>query len=441
MAKRRNRLPQDPVEATIDSLSHEGRGIATVDGKKIFIDGGLPGEKVLFKYTRKKSKHAEGYVLEVLNDSDKRIQPKCNYFLQCGGCSLQHLSVLDQILHKQNVLVEQLQHIGGVKAQEIIQPLMGPEWSYRRKARLGAKYVLKKNSLLVGFREKRSSFVVEMDRCEVLHETIGTNILALKALIMDLDIYDKIPQIEVAVAENITALIFRHLIELSDTDVEKLDKFQKELNISVFLQSGGPDTVTPLNNETATDLCYHLENYDLQINFKPNDFTQVNFEINKKMIDRVVSLLEPDSKDNILDLFCGLGNFSLPLARLADFVTAAEAVPDLIDRAKQNAELNSIGNVNFISGDLMQDKIPGILLDSVYDKILIDPPRTGALEIINQLNLSKVKKLVYVSCNPATLARDAGVLVKEKGMKLIKAGVMDMFPHTSHVESIALFEH
>lgn len=441
MAKRRNNIPQQPVIASIDSLSHEGRGIASIEGEKVFIDGALPGEKVRFKYTRKKAKHAEGYVVDILNESEKRVQAKCDYFSLCGGCSVQHLSVQDQIHHKQSILVEQLKHIGGVGVNEIMQPLIGPEWSYRRKARLGVKYVFKKSSLLVGFRERRSSFIAEMDRCEVLHESIGLKITVLKALIMELKSYDKIPQIEVAVADNTVALIFRHLIELPASDIEKLSVFQQNSKISVFLQSGGPETVVPLNDKTQDDLYYNLENHGLRIHFKPHDFTQINFEINNRMVDRVISLLEPDPSNNILDLFCGLGNFTLPIARKAGFVTAVEVVSDLIERAKQNAEWNAVNNVKYVSSDLMADKLPEVLLDQVYDKVLLDPPRTGAQEIINQLDFKKVTKLVYVSCNPATLARDAGALVKEKGLKLVKAGVMDMFPHTSHVESIALFEH
>ena len=441
MSRRRNKLPTEPVEAVIEALSHEGRGVTSIEGKKVFVDGALPGEKVLFKYTRKRSRHAEGYAVEVLEPSDKRIEPKCTYYGLCGGCSFQHLSAADQIEHKQTVLLEQIRHAGGVEPQEVLEPLTGPEWGYRRKARLGVKYVLKKEKLLVGFREKRSSFVAEMNSCEVLHPQVGKRIDALKSLILGLQAYNKIPQIEVAIAQDSTALIFRHLEELSQDDRDSLLVFQNETGLSIFLQSGGPDTVVPLDTSTNNMMHYRLDKYDIDIQFRPDDFTQVNFDINEKMIDRVIEMLDLQSDERVLDLFCGLGNFSLPLANRTGYVLAVEGSNDLILRARENAISNGIENIEFHVLDLMQDDITAPYLKTDCQKILLDPPRTGAQEIIRQLDFKNVEKVVYVSCNPATLARDTGILVKEKGLKLKQAGVMDMFPHTSHVESIALFVH
>jgi 23S rRNA (uracil1939-C5)-methyltransferase len=334
-----------------------------------------------------------------------------------------------------------LEHVGRVNPEEILAPLTGPAWQYRHKARLGVKYVLKKESLLVGFREKRSSFIVEMEHCEILHSSVGRRINALKNLIMSLDAFDKIPQIEVAVADNKTALVFRHLVDLNEDDINRLVEFQSDTDISIYLQSGGPTTVKSLNNSSNDELYYELDEYGIKIRFEPNDFTQINFDINKKMINRVIEKLEPDADDHILDLFCGLGNFSLPLAKKVGHVTAVEGDQSLVDRGNNNAKMNAIENINFVKCDLMADVLPTEISQKNYNKVLFDPPRTGCKEIIEKLDFSNISRLVYVSCNPSTLARDAGVLVHEKGLNLIAAGVMDMFPHTSHVESLAIFEH
>ena len=438
--RRRNKIPREPVETTIDALSHEGRGIARVEGKAVFVDGALPGEKVLFRYTRKRGSYAEGYAVEILKPSAKRVIPMCPHYGICGGCSLQHMQFQEQLQHKQNVLLEQLKQIGTVVPEGVLSPIHSQQWGYRRKARLGVKYVLKKGKLLVGFREKRSNYLADLQSCLVLHPDIGMRLTEIQALISSLDIYDQIPQIEAAVGENTTALIFRHLLQITGGDKERLRQFQNQTGIAIFLQSGGPETVIPLNEESNTGLSYRLEKYECIINFRPDEFTQVNFEINKLMIDQVMLLLEPGPGDNVLDLFCGLGNFSLPLARYSKKVTGIELSDSLVGRARINAARNKMKNAEFYAMDLMQDDLEAAFFYSDYQKILIDPPRNGAREVIIRLNLDKVRKLVYVSCNPATLARDAGILVKEKGMKLKKAGIMDMFPHTSHVESIALFE-
>jgi 23S rRNA (uracil1939-C5)-methyltransferase len=434
-------LPGVPRQATIDALSHEGRGIAHVDGKAVFIDGVLPGETVTFRYTRRSTRYAEGNVVDILIPSIRRVTPKCRHHGICGGCSLQHMVSRDQIDHKQSVLLEQLRRIGNVEPENTLPPLCGPEWGYRRKARLGLKYVLKKEKLLLGFREKRSHYIADLERCEVLHPAIGLRLIELRDFIHGLDGYDQIPQLEVAVGENASAVIFRHLTPWSAADLRRLAEFQDQWRIGVLLQSGGPETVTPLNDKTTADLVYRLTPYEIDIHFRPDDFTQVNFDINNAMVNHVLDLIDPRPGDTVLDLFSGLGNFSLPLAKQGVRVMGIEVSERLVRRARENAARNGIANAEFQVYDLVQRELDIPALHKPYNKILIDPPRNGALEIIEHLDFTAVDKLVYVSCNPATLARDAGLLARAKGLRLKQAGIMDMFPHTAHVESIALFTH
>ena len=440
MSRRRRKLPSVAIEAEINSLSHEGRGIAHVTGKATFIDGALPGETVRFRYRRQHSRFDEGFTESVLKVAPGRVDPKCDHFGLCGGCSLQHLAPDMQVKHKQDVLLEQFRHIGDVNPCSIIPPLTGPVWGYRHRARLGVKYVQKKGRVLVGFREKRSTHIADLKQCEVLHPQVGRKLSALQELISNLSIYGQLPQIEVAVGDTETALVFRHLAELSDTDIEKLNAFSDMHNVSIYLQSGGPDTVTPIKSNNERGLTYRLDDHDIVIAFNPTSFIQINAEINKTMINRILELLEPQSDESILDLFCGLGNITLPLARHSGNVTGVEGEKNLVEQAKFNARCNKISNVEFCMVDLTNIDKQAAYINKSYNKIVLDPPRTGAQEIIKAMDLSNVSKLVYVSCNPATLARDAGILVKEKGLRLTHAGVMDMFPHTAHVESIALFE-
>jgi len=437
---RHHKLPVDPIPTTIESLSHDGRGITHVNKRIVFIHGALPGEKVLFKYSRIRSKNAEGYVHEVLEPSAQRIEPKCPHYGLCGGCSLQHLSRGNQIAYKQKVLLQQLQHIGGVTPESILEPLTGSEWGYRRKARLGVKYVIKKERLLVGFREQRSNRIADLERCEVLHPDIGLRLPELSALVRGLSIYEQIPQLEIAVGEETAAMVLRHLSEFTQGDREALAGYQQQTGIAIFLQSGGPASIVPLNDATVTDLFYRLPEQGLIIHFQPQDFTQVNFDINRRLVSRVLDLLDPGAGDSILDLFCGIGNFTLPLAKHGAMVTAVEGVADLVERARANATSNNIDNVQFHALDLMQADLAYPVFNHPYRKILLDPPRNGAREIIEYLDFKEVEKAVYVSCNPATLARDAGILVRDKGLTVTYAGVLDMFPHTAHVESIACFE-
>jgi len=444
MARRRKKLPQEPVSAKIESLSHEGRGIAHVKGKTVFVNGALPGEDALFQYKKQRPKYDEAHALEITNPAAERIDAKCEFFGICGGCSLQHMQHDFQIEHKQSVLMEQLTHIGKVKPKSVIPPLAGPQWGYRRKARLGVKYVEKKERVLVGFREKYSPFIADMNRCEVLHPSVGTLIEPLQLLITELSLIKQIPQIEVAVGDDVVALIFRHLSDLTDEDKEKFKSFAEHHQVDIYLQSGGLDSVVPLEGSTPRQLSYELPEFDLTMNFLPIDFTQVNTEINRAMVPRALELLEVNSEDRVLDLFCGIGNFTLPLARKAAIVLGIEGEHGLVERAKQNAKLNNISNVEFRAIDLANEQLFDEMLSEdflkgEFNKLLLDPARNGAREVIEKMNLKLVEKIVYVSCNPATLARDAGILVNDKDFKLEQAGIMDMFPHTTHVESIAVF--
>jgi 23S rRNA (uracil1939-C5)-methyltransferase len=441
MSRRRRKLPLEPVLATIEALSHEGRGITHVDGKTIFVDGALKGESVMFRYRGSRAKFAEGSIEELMdNISVDRVEPACKHYSVCGGCSLQHISAEKQIEHKEQVLQEQLQHIGGVTAEQVLPPLTGPLWAYRHKARLGVKHVTKKNKVLVGFREKYSSYVADIDSCEVLHPSAGKILRELGKLISGLSVYNKIAQIEVAVSGQKTVLIFRNLTDLSGEDINKVDAFANQYELAIYLQPGGPSTVMPLPGQDHSELSYLLEEGNISIQFSATDFTQVNVDINQQMVKRVVSLMDIQAADNVLDLYCGLGNFTLPMALKANQITGVEGAEPMVEKARHNAKLNNIENVNFISADLSTSLIEALRTDS-YDKVLLDPPRSGAQFVVEEMKMKNVRRLIYVSCNPATLARDAGILVRDKGFKLVMAGVMDMFPHTSHVESIAVFEH
>lgn len=431
-------LPQEPVAARIESLNHDGRGVAHVNGKAVFIEGALPGEQVLFTYVTQRKRYDEAKVEKIIKPSPDRVEPRCAHFNICGGCSLQHLSPAAQIAAKQQVLLDGLKHIGGIVPKAVLAPHTGPSWGYRRRARLGVKFVIKKDKLLIGFREKRSSLLADIERCEVLHPTVGGLLPALRELIAGLEAYNCIPQIEVAAGDEATALVLRNLVQLSEADLEKLQGFGAAHGMQIYLQPAGPDSVTLIWPEAAT-LSYRLPKYDLELFFAPTDFVQVNGAINRTMVERVIELLDPRAHERVLDLFCGLGNFTLPLARHAAQVIGVEGEAKLIQRAQDNAQRNGIRNAEFYAADLSQDLSGQPWAKQRFDKILLDPPRTGALEIIRQLSALDAARIVYVSCNPATLARDARALT-ENGYTLMSAGVLDMFPHTTHVESIALFE-
>jgi len=436
--RRRKQKPLQEHEAVVESLSHDGKGICRVDGKVIFVSGALAGERIRFSFRPHKKSHDEGFLIEVLQASADRIEPKCQHYGVCGGCSFMHLNSEKQIEEKQKVLIDGLKHIGKVEGYDILPPLTTNPWGYRRKARLGVKFVYKKDKVLVGFRERGAPYLAELNQCEVLHPDAGMRLTSFANVIHSLSCYDKIAQIEVAIADDISAFVFRNLVELTDDDKEKLIRYAKEESIAIYLQPKGPDTVTPLYPENPR-LQYTLSDYDVTLDFQPTDFTQVNQDINPKMIKLALELLDLNQNDRVLELFCGLGNFTLPMARTAKQVTGVEGDAELIARANKNAEQNNISNTELHVANLMEDVSSCSWLKGSYDKLLLDPPRSGAKEMMPYLAKMNIKHIVYVSCNPSTLARDAGTLVNEMGYSLVKTGIMDMFPHTAHVESIALF--
>lgn len=439
--RRRKPLPVEPVNINIESLSHEGRGIGRIEGKTVFVDGALPGEEVEMIYTFQRGKFDEGRVHKVLKSSDDRVEPPCKHFSVCGGCSMQHLSSDAQIAHKQSILNEQFQHFAQTQPENWLEPLQADLLGYRRKARLGVRYVIKKERTLIGFREKYSNFLADIESCPVLMGRVSELLKPLSQLIDSMDGRQFIPQIEVANGDDKTALIVRHLKPMSDSDRSRWVEFAQNRELVIYLQPKGPATIHriwPVEDEAAR-LAYRLDSFNVKLDQQPLDFAQVNASINQKMVPFAIELLDIQPQDQVLDLFCGLGNFTIPLATKAKFVVGVEGVSDMVERGSQNARLNKLDNVEFHQADLTSDLSDKPWNQRQYDKILIDPARSGALEVINNIVQFNAEKIVYVSCNPATLARDSGELVKA-GYKLSKAGVMDMFPHTTHVESIALFE-
>jgi len=437
--RRRVRLPEGSFEAEVVAMGHDGRGIARVAGKATFIHGALPGETVSFRYLNRKRSHDEGEVVEVIRASQDRVEARCAHYGVCGGCSLQHLAPAAQIEAKQQILLDNLRQIGRVQPESLEPPLLNDmPWGYRRKARLGVKDVARKGKVLVGFRERGSSFVADVDRCHVLHPRVGELLPALSTLVESLSISQRLPQIEMAMDDERCVLILRVLDPPSTQDERLLLEFQAANDVVFYLQPGGPDSVRPLH--AAVDLRYSLPDYELSLAFLPGDFTQVNSEINRKMIARAMQLLDPQPDQGVLDLFCGVGNFTLPIARHGAQVVGVEGDAGLVARARANAVRNGLLNVEFYTADLYGELQAEPWMNRRFDKALLDPPRSGALEVLPLLPKLGVGRIVYVSCYPGTLARDAGALVNEYGYRLVSAGVMDMFPHTAHVESIALFE-
>jgi 23S rRNA (uracil1939-C5)-methyltransferase len=435
---RKERLPQNPVRARIESMSHDGRGVAHIDGKTTFVDGALPGEEISFLYTGRTRKFDEGRVCGIFSASPERVEPRCAHFDLCGGCSLQHQAAQRQIFAKQQSLLDNLERIGKVEPRRVMEPLTGPVWGYRNKARLGVKFVKKKGRVLVGFREKRKPYVADIRRCEVLHPSVGERIEALAELLQGMQTRERIAQIEVAVGDAVSALVFRNLDPLPAADSDRLKAWAQVTGLHVYLQPAGPDSIELLWPERS-QLSYRLPAFDVELDFLPTDFTQVNPAINQPMIEQALSLLEMDASHRVLDLFCGLGNFTLPIARRAGSVTGVEGAAALVQRARDNARRNGIGNADFHAVDLNEDPGAHAWMQQDYDRLLLDPPRSGAQEMVRHLGRLQAERLVYVSCHPGSLARDAGVLVNELGYSLAAAGVMDMFPHTAHVESMALF--
>ena len=427
----------------IDSLSHDAKGVGRDEnGKVVFIDFALPGETVSYRKLRGRKKYNFAEAVEVIQASEYRVEPKCIEFGQCGGCVLQHLQPEQQILAKQNQLLENLQKLAHITPEELLPPLVSGHWGYRRRARIGIKYVPKKGGVIIGFREKNSSFIHPMRSCEVLHPNVTQVIKPLRDLVESLSIPEKIPQVEVTVSDNATVFIMRHLEAFQQSDLDALSDFAKTYNLQMFLQPGNLKTVHPLYPEQPEALYYSYEQFPVRIEFLPTDFIQVNAGINSMLVTKAIEYLDIQSDDVVLDLFCGVGNFTLPIATRASSVVGVEGDAGLVKRAQHNQQLNDLPNSEFYKHDLFQEGLfetKPEWLTKRYNKLLIDPPRSGALEIVNNVEHFDVPMIVYVSCNPATLARDTSILVNEKGYKLKKAGVIDMFPHTAHVESIAVF--
>jgi 23S rRNA (uracil1939-C5)-methyltransferase len=428
--------------AVIESLDHEGRGVAHVDGKAIFIDGALPGEHVEYASYRRKPRYEQADVGRILKASAQRVVPRCRYFGTCGGCSMQHLDPTAQAAAKQRVLEDALRHIGGVKPEIIYPAIHGPSWGYRDRARLSVRLVPTKGGVLVGFHERRSSYIIDMRSCEILPPHVSALLPRLRELIAGLSIPDRLPQIEVAVSDGTTVLVLRNLLPFTAQDESRLAAFACAAGIQVWTQPGGPDTAMPLHPTNGPGLAYTLPEFDVRIDFLPTDFTQVNVHINRLLIRRSMQLLDPQPGERIGDLFCGLGNFSLPIARRGATVVGVEGSETLVARALENARSNRLdARTEFHAANLFEATEDSLAALGRLDKLLIDPPREGAIAVVKALGEQQMPpRIVYVSCNPATLARDAAVLVHEKAYVLRGAGIANMFPQTSHVESIALFE-
>lgn len=430
----------DRLELTIDSLTHDGRGIARPDGKVVFVADALPGERVIATVLRRRRNHDEARLDDVLESVAGRTEPRCRFFGMCGGCSLQHLEPGAQVAAKQDWLLDSLERIGGVQPGEVLEPLRADVWGYRRRARLGVRDVAGKGRVLVGFRERSKPYVTDMTSCEVLAPPAARLIAPLSDLIGRLSLRSQLPQIEVAAADNATALVMRVLAEPAAEDLALLRTFATENAVEIWLQTGGLDTVRPLS-PTAPTLYYRLEAFDLRLEFGATDFIQVNGAINEQMVQRVYDLTHLRPGERLLDLYCGLGNFTLPLACSGATVVGVEGAATLVARARVNARLNGLAErTGFHVADLSEAPGDAAWAAGPYDKVLLDPPRSGAAAMVGELARLGASRVVYVSCHPATLARDAGTLVREGGYRLRAAGVMDMFPHTAHVESIAVFE-
>jgi 23S rRNA (uracil1939-C5)-methyltransferase len=443
MPRRRcKRVTQPPQEVLVEGMNHDGSGVATIDGKKTFIHGALPNERVIFSYHSQHSRYDEGLVLEVLEASSYRAKPRCDHYMQCGGCSLQHMAEKVQIVHKQTVAIEQLLHFGGIDidAANIAPALVGVQrYGYRRKAHLGVRYVTKKGRVLVGFRERNGRYLTDMNSCAVLHPDIANHIDDLSELVGHLEGYQSVPQIELSIGDNACALIFRHLLPLSEQDIVHLKYFGRQENLRIYLQPGGEETVHMLWPEEGCDLLhYTLAAHDVTLYFNVSNFVQANAEMNAKMIDQAIEWLGLTPKDNLLDLFCGIGNFSVPMARYAGRVTAVEGCPIMAGRVMENARANDLSNIASYMHNLMEAPELTAWFQAGANKVLLDPPRSGAAECVPWILSLAPESIVYISCNQATFARDAGLL-KAGGYELTKFGMIDMFPHTSHSESMALF--
>ncbi len=432
------KLPQEPIEMTIEDLTHDGRGVARWNDKVVFVQNALPGEVVMAKLNRKTRNYNEALAVEILTASKDRVEPKCEFYTVCNGCSMMHLREEKQIDFKFNTLKSNFHKIADVEPKSWMAPLTDSHWNYRRRARLSAKWVFAKDKMLVGFREKNGRYVADMNHCEVLEKPLADLLQPLASLFEQMTIKAFIPQVECSMGDEATSLIIRHMKPFTIDDLDKIKQFASLYDLQIYLQSKGPNTVVALESY-ADALNFALPKYDLRYEFLPNDFIQVNRRMNEKMIAQVMQSMDIQADDVVLDLFCGLGNFTLPMAQQAAQVVGVEGDQQLVDRAIHNAALNQLDQVQFYAADLTQDHANSEWFQNPFTQVLIDPPRSGAWEILPLIAATSAKTLVYVSCHPASLARDTDRLVNELGFTLESAGVMDMFPHTSHVESIAVF--
>jgi len=434
-------LAGNVAEALIESIDHEGVGVAHVDGKVTFIDGGVTGESVLFTRRRSRGNFDLGSVTQGLRERPQRVTARCAYFGNCGGCAMQHVESFAQVAAKQRVLEDNLARLGKVTPEQVLPPIVGPAWGYRNRARLSVHYVAKKGGVLVGFHERRSSFVADTMSCEVLPPAVSALVPELRTMFTQMSIRDRLPQLELAVGDAVTVFVLRHLEPIGEEDAKRLRDFADRHGIQWWLQPKGPETAHPFHPLDAPSLDYALPEFGLRLSFGPTEFTQVNAGVNRVLVKRAVDMLDPKPGERVGDLFCGLGNFTLPLASRGADVIGMEGSASLVRRAEANARANGLEHrAHFIAHDLYTDAEGALQRLGHVDKLLIDPPRDGAMEIVKSLPDGGPSRIVYVSCSPGTLARDSGVLVNVKGYRLVAAGVVNMFPHTGHVESIALFQ-
>ncbi|MDR1424172.1 MAG: 23S rRNA (uracil(1939)-C(5))-methyltransferase RlmD [Azoarcus sp.] len=429
----------------VESLDHEARGVAHVGGKAVFIEDALPRETVEYEVLRARPSYEQARAVRILRASPQRVKPRCPRFGVCGGCSLQHLDATAQVAVKQRVMEDAFAHIARIEPEIVFPAINAPAWGYRFRARLGVRVVPSRGGVLIGFHEKRSSHIADLAECPVLPPHVSALLPRLHGLIAALSIADRIPQIEIAVGESGATLVFRHLLPFSDTDLERLAAFGQSAGVDIWRQPNQPDSARPLEGtrtEKESSLAYSLPEFDLRLTFRPTDFTQVNIPANRVLIRRAMQLLDPRPGERIVDLFCGLGNFTLPIARCGATVVGIELADALLERATANARANGLAaQARFHAADLFETTEDSLAALGPLDKLLLDPSREGAIAVVKAISpRQSPPRIVYVSCNPATLARDAAVLVREKGYALRGAGVVNMFPQTSHVETVALFE-
>lgn len=424
--------------AEVIDLSHDGLGIAQLGERRVFVPGALPGERIRVRPRKRRRQYRLGDLIDIIEPSESRVAPPCEYFGRCGGCAVQHLDHAAQVAFKESMVREALARIGGVEPETWLDPVTGPEWNYRRRARLGVRYVKGKQRVLVGFKERATRYVTDMASCRVLVKPFDRLPGPLGEMIGQTSLWRRLPQVELAAGEGTRAVVFRVLDEPTESDLTRFAEFGRQWNVDVYLQRGGPGTVRPLDAESTSRLAYGLAEFDVELEFAPTDFLQINARVNEGLVAQVVRLLELDPADRVLDLYCGLGNFSLPLARRAGHVLGVEGDGGLVARAAANARLNGLDNASFSACDLNESGWR--FLREEWDIVVLDPPRSGADTVVNEMAAMRPRRIAYVSCHSATMARDARTLIESRGYRLLAAGVADMFPHTHHAEAVALFE-